>query len=464
MNQDFSMFNTSIPSQIVFVCKKPMKVIAITQMLEKIGHKVNVVSGIYDAIKEIESDLPRLIISEYETTDGNLIHLLDKIEKNPYTSHIPVVAILDTANSANMGQLKDRNIKEFFKPKSNPKDIVLKSHTIINGQSYSSYFRDVSDMFNSNETQISMTVTLIGRIGCLLVLDTPKALEVGCNLNVHKKSDPNHSFRFKPIYNIENSQSVLSFVPIHTLRGDNAEWVLNVNKLKSDEDMESRPRVVVFSKDNNDTTGMVDLLNVSGFLAEGALNYDALIKFISRNQKETVYGVVLENPNETDLSKFFKLYKTLKNKPRLVISSDKKISLPDNIVNLVQPYDLDSFIDSMNAIFAVDDKFKLESASNLELEMSRTVKLIAVDCSGGILESSSSLAPGIDMEVENDAIVKLFRGQSLIRIVSSIKSNNTDDSYFIKFDIPGASDNKIKYIENIEKSVIEIKEEQSKAS
>ena len=90
-------------------------------MLEKIGHKVNVVSGIYDAIKEIESDLPRLIISEYETTDGNLIHLLDKIEKNPYTSHIPVVAILDTANSANMGQLKDRNIKEFFKPKSNLK-------------------------------------------------------------------------------------------------------------------------------------------------------------------------------------------------------------------------------------------------------------------------------------------------------------------------------------------------------
>ena len=172
----------------------------------------------------------------------------------------------------------------------------------------------------------------------------------------------------------------------------------------------------------------------------------------------------LENPNETDLSKFFKLYKTLKNKPRLVISSDKKISLPDNIVNLVQPYDLDSFIDSMNAIFAVDDKFKLESASNLELEMSRTVKLIAVDCSGGILESSSSLAPGIDMEVENDAIVKLFRGQSLIRIVSSIKSNNTDDSYFIKFVLPGASDNKIKYIENIEKSVIEIKEEQSKAS
>ena len=56
---------------------------------------------------------------------------------------------------------------------------------------------------------------------------------------------------------------------------------------------------------------------------------------------------------------FLNYTKTLKNKPRLVISSDKKISLPDNIVNLVQPYDLDSFIDSMNAIFAVDDKFKL---------------------------------------------------------------------------------------------------------
>ena len=52
MDQNFSQLNSSIPSQIVFVCKKPMKALAITQMLEKIGHKVKVLR-IHDAIKEI---------------------------------------------------------------------------------------------------------------------------------------------------------------------------------------------------------------------------------------------------------------------------------------------------------------------------------------------------------------------------------------------------------------------------
>ena len=81
MDQNFSQLNSSIPSQIVFVCKKPMKALAITQMLEKIGHKVKVLSGIHDAIKEIDSSLPRLVISEYDFPDGSIIHLLDRIEK-----------------------------------------------------------------------------------------------------------------------------------------------------------------------------------------------------------------------------------------------------------------------------------------------------------------------------------------------------------------------------------------------
>ena len=61
MVQNFSQLNSLIPSEIVYVCKKPIKAVVITKMLEKIGHKVKVLSGIYEAINEIESSMPRLV-------------------------------------------------------------------------------------------------------------------------------------------------------------------------------------------------------------------------------------------------------------------------------------------------------------------------------------------------------------------------------------------------------------------
>ena len=56
-------------------------------------------------LRKSDSSLPRLVISEYDFPDGSIIHLLDRIEKNALTSHIPVVALIDSAPS-NVSLLK----------------------------------------------------------------------------------------------------------------------------------------------------------------------------------------------------------------------------------------------------------------------------------------------------------------------------------------------------------------------
>ena len=262
-----------------------------------------------------------------------------------------MVALIDSANASNVSLLKGRNVKAFFKSNSNPKDIVIKSHTIASNEDYSGYFKDISPLIETDEINLSMKMILKGKVNNLLVVESPKALKIGQSVRVKRHHDEASKIIFKPIYNFEVGSSVLSFSPIHSLKGIKAAWALGVNDLKSEEDLKFKPKVLVYCKDNYNKSGMVDLLNVSGFNAEGVLSYDEVIKFISKNQRESVYGIVLEMPTKEDLTKWFKLYNTLKVKPRVVISSRDPVAISKNMVNLIQPYSLDALLDSMKAVF-----------------------------------------------------------------------------------------------------------------
>ena len=302
---------------------------------------------------------------------------------------------------------------------------------------------------------------LKGKVKNLLVIESPKALELGQNVNVKKHHDEASKIIFKPIYNFELASSVLCFSPIHSLKGTNASWALGVNDLKSEEDLEVKPKVLVYCKDNYNKSGMVDLLNVSGFTAEGALTYDEVIRFISKNQKETVYGIVLEMPTNEDLIKFFKLYKTLKVKPRIIISSREPVAVAKNMVNLIQPYSLDSLLDSIKAVFAVDSKLKIESSSNVELELERSARIITMDSTGGVFESKDPITAGMELEVSNEEFTGFIRGQNIVKILACVESAG---GYHVKFEVPGASENKMKFIEHLEKVIAEKSSSLSKTS
>ena len=166
-------------------------------------------------------------------------------------------------------------------------------------------------------------------------------------------------------------------------------------------------------------------------------------------------------PTKEDLTKWFKLYNTLKVKPRVVISSREPVAISKNMVNLIQPYSLDALLDSMKAVFAVDDKLKIESSSNIELYLERSARIITMDSTGGVFESKEPITAGMELEVSNEDFTDFIRGQNIVKIIACVENAG---SFHVKFEVPGASENKMKFIEHLEKVIAEKSTDLSKTS
>ena len=297
---NFEGLNKGIPSEVVFVCKKPLKSISITTLLKKIGCKVEVVSTLYDAFNVIDALMPRLILSEYEYTDGNLSQLIDKLRTNPLLKDIPIVSISDVSQPSQTSSLEQKGVAKIVSSKSDARSIIVEVHKILQGTKYSNFELDVSEVIESDQVEFSMNLSLIGKVKGLAILasDTPVALNEKISLQKAKDSSLcNVEFN----YNFVSKDRVLSFAPIHKICGKEIDWFLRLNDI-SDREEKFTHKLAIYSKNNHNATGLQKLLNTQGYEASVVLNYDELVRYVSKSQKLQTYGVVVDMVNDEELA------------------------------------------------------------------------------------------------------------------------------------------------------------------
>ena len=132
-------------------------------MLKKIGCKVEVVSTLYDAFNVIDALMPRLILSEYEYTDGNLSQLIDKLRTNPLLKDIPIVSISDVSQPSQTSSLEQKGVAKIVSSKSDARSIIVEVHKILQGTKYSNFELDVSEVIR-DQVEFSMNLSLIVRL------------------------------------------------------------------------------------------------------------------------------------------------------------------------------------------------------------------------------------------------------------------------------------------------------------
>ena len=146
------------------------------------------VSTLYDAFNVIDALMPRLILSEYEYTDGNLSQLIDKLRTNPLLKDIPIVSISDVSQPSQTSSLEQKGVAKIVSSKSDARSIIVEVHKILQGTKYSNFELDVSEVIESDQVEFSMNLSLIGKVKGLAILasDTPVALNEKISLQKQK--------------------------------------------------------------------------------------------------------------------------------------------------------------------------------------------------------------------------------------------------------------------------------------
>lgn len=460
---------------IVLVVEKRERGIASQALLTKMGYKVVVSVGLYEALKIIEQEMPHVVICEVTLTDGTCVHLFDKLQQSKLLAKTPVMAYSVKKTPDEITVIRSRKFAGAYAGAIDPKTFIQAISNIINTQSpISPFYFGAVQCGLSEDLTLKVESMIMGKMGDQILVRSSSEVDQGASMLCVPKAADMSPAVLRMATNMKSGNEVFNLFPISRAIGKGRVWMdqlpnVNVDGLGKDASAPGgaapastgSPRRVLFY-DPNDARAEQFRQILSGYDIEmvHAKSLSVAAQILMKSL-DTIGGIylheVLNDSTSVEWKAAYAKVPSSSRPPIICGTTATGVKSTDSTRYIKRPFGMGVLVEMMEATFtrvskiaAVAGASAAPANAGMPVSMQAPAKLVGLDETGGVLQMKFPLAKGSKVEIVHEFVQGLV-GANSVTIVAAAPLPAQPDVFQARFESIGAGLSKAKYWEKVSK-------------
>lgn len=459
---------------IVLVVEKRERGIASQALLTKLGFKVQVATGLYDALKIIEQELPHLVISEVTLADGTCVHLFDKLQQNKLLAKTPMMGYSVKKSPDEIATIKSRKFAGAYAGQIEPKSFFAEINKIISHHSaISPFYYGARQCGLSEDLTLKMESTVVGRVGDQLLMRGATEVDQNASMLCVPKSGDLAPAVLRMATSSKHGEEIFNLFPLSRVVGKGRVWmdklpVVALDKLGSAQANESASvparKVIFYDPNEARADGFREILAGYDIELVYAKSLTLAAQLLSRSP-ESFSGVylheMLNDASSIDWKNTFQKIPASSRPAAICGTTAAAAKNTESIRFIKRPFGMGILVEMMEATFAKGSKIAsvagaavTSASSGVAVSLQAPAKLVGLDETGGVLQLKFPVVRGSKVEIAHEFIQTLI-GSASVTIVAALPLPNQPDVYQARFESLAPGMSKAKYWEKISKVLSE---------
>lgn len=447
------------PHTILILVDKPEKIVTMGALFNKMNFKVVTAVSLYEALKQIDQEMPHLIICDAITADGTAGNLYDRMQQQPMFKDIPVLVLVASKTREQLGPLKGRKFAGFMLGKFDGKALTAKVKEILEGHGDISPFFVTADQCHLAENcTLAINAKVIGRVGDQMVCQSDSEVDSEAALLVQPMDKAKGPALLKMGSNVHRSGGIYNLFPMNVVRGSGKTWISSLPEINLDH-METQTdgrRVMFYDPKPGRFEQYKKVL--AGYEIEliYAGNLQSAAAMIIRETDGTLGCVYLDELPANSSGIAIKEAITKMNEkarpPVIAGTTSLYAKSTKEIRFLKKPFGLGMLVETMDQAIKSKTNFADGASANIEVQYQTPAKLLGLDETGGIVQLKFPVVSGSKLFLQHPVLSEMWGGQAEVRIISVSRLENSN-VWQAKFENLSAQGNKSRYWERLSKQI-----------
>lgn len=455
---------------VVLVVEKRERGVAAQTLLSKYGYKVVVATGLYDALKNIEQEMPHLVISEVTLADGTCVHIFDKLQQNKMLAKTPIMAYSVKKSPDEIATIKSRKFAGAYAGQIEPKTFFAEITKIINKHSpISPFYFGAIQCGLVEDVTLKMESTVVGRVGEQLLLRSATEVDQNASMLCVPKAADLSPAVLRMASNTKNGEEIFNLFPLSRVVGKGRVWMDKLPALNMDS-LNTKPaqpgaapsanrKVIFYDPNEARADGFREILSGYDIEILYAKTLTIAAQLLSRSP-EAIGGIYLhEMINDASSIEWKNVYQKVpaSNRPSVICGTTAAAAKSTDMLRYIRrPFGMGILVEMMEATFTKGNKLAAaagsssSSNSGVPVSMQAPAKLVGLDETGGVLQMKFPLVKGSKVEIGHEFVQSLL-GSASVTIVAAQPLPNQPDVYQARFESIAPGMSKAKYWEKISK-------------
>lgn len=116
----------------VLICEnKEILITAIEFRLRKYGMEIVLANSIKTALKQVEAESPKLLITDQELTDGSGVELIERLREGKKENDLPIILIAELENEEDIRRSFELKVEDFVTKPFKPTELALRALRLV---------------------------------------------------------------------------------------------------------------------------------------------------------------------------------------------------------------------------------------------------------------------------------------------------------------------------------------------
>lgn len=441
---------------IVLCVEKKERAIPIEALLTKKGFKVVTALGLYDALRNIEQEMPHMVICEAILADGTVGTIYDKLLQNPLLKSTPILVLVVKKTKEQLTPLTGRKFAGFLLGELEGPKLLAKMQEILNvHHDASPHFVSFDRLSLAKEMTLATKATVLGTKNDQLVfksdVDFDAQAAVVC---VPNDKDKGPALLTMGSTMVQGTDSFNMF-PISRIKGKGRLWIEGLPgmdeaggaKAAGTDDLR---RVLFFDTNGVRIEQFKKILGGYRIDIVPVTTAQAAVSMLQRDA--SMYRAAYFNElNAVQTAQVKELLGKLppKGKVAAVIgTTSQNIRSTPEMRYMQKPFGLGVLVETLESAFQISGDGVAQVANakptaNLEVELQAPAKILGMDEVGGIIELRFPMGKGTKIRINHAGLAEVWGKDTIIQIASC--SLLEGDTYHCRFETVTGNENKTKY-------------------
>lgn len=447
------------PHTILILVDKPEKIVTMGALFNKMNFKVVTAVSLYDALKQIDQEMPHLIICDAIIPDGTAGNLYDRMQQQPLFKDIPVLVLVASKTKEQLSPLKGRKFAGFMLGKFDGRALTTKVKEILEGHGdISPFFVTAEQCQLAEDCTLAINAKVVGRVGDQMVCQSESEVDGEAALLIQPADKAKGPALLKMGSNSHRSGVIYNLFPMNVIRGSGKTWISALPEINLDHiETHSDGRRVMFYDPKPERFEQFKKV-LAGYDIEliYAGNLQSAAAMIIREADGTLGCVYLDElpANSSGIAIKEAIAKMNEKARPAVIAGTTSLNAKSTkeIRFLKKPFGLGMLVESMDQAFKSRTNFADGASANIDVQYQTPAKLLGLDETGGIVQLKFPVVAGGKLYLQHPVLNEMWGGQSEVRIISSSRLEN-GQVWQAKFENMSAQGNKSRYWERLSKQI-----------
>jgi CheY-like chemotaxis protein len=456
---------------ILLVVEKNERAVASQALLSKLGYRIIVSTGLYDAIKMVGQEMPHLIICEVTLPDGTVVNLYDKLAQDKLLNKTPILAYSIKKSAEEINQIKSRKFAGAYAGAVEPKSFVAKVvECVTNFSAISPFYFGASECGIAEDLTLKIESTVMGKIGDQVLLKSGTEVDQNASMLCVPKNGELAPAVLRMATNMKNGDEIFNLFPVGRIVGKGRVWLEKLPVFNMDGGKETvpggppstgAPRKVIFYDPNEARfEGFKQILGGYDIELIHAKTLNAAAGLLSKGP-DAVGGVyiheMLNDGSSVEWKTAYGKIPSSSRPPLIVGTTAAGAKSTDSMRYIKRPFGMGVLVEMMESTFTRASKVAAVAGSQASNTVTGTAvtlqapaKIVGLDETGGVLQMKFPVAKGSKVELVHPEIAALLGVQTVVITAVSALAGQPDVVQ-ARFESIGPGMSKAKYWEKISK-------------